>query len=346
MNEWMSVTIMASLIALAVGGVGLLTLRLVERRSLRAAALVPPITAVVGTAVGVAATAQAMFISTHDLGVIIIVCVVAGIASITVGTLMANRVRELEEQARQLAAQQARAEEAEEAEHTRRELVSWVSHDLRTPLAGLRAMAEALEDGVVDEPSRYHRQMILEVDRLSALVDDLFQLSRIQAGFLHLVLVRVSLPDVLGDVVAATEPLAAKRGVLLRASTGDVGTIRADEGELRRAITNLVTNAVRHTPHDGTVQILASPADEGHVTLSVIDECGGLLAEDMERLFDVGWRANSARTPEPYGGGGLGLAIVLGIVNAHQGQIAVDNVDGGCRFVMQLPVEPSPAASA
>ena len=335
MNPWLSIAIIAIVAAGIAGALGLLALLALSRRSLRAAALVPPITAVVGTVFGVAATAQEMFLSRHDLGVVLVVCLVSGAVSVGIGVLMARHLRELEEQAATLAAKRARAEEAEQ---TRRELVSWVSHDLRTPLAGMRAMAEALEDGVVDDPQRYHRQMIVEVDRLASLVDDLFELSRIQAGSLNLVTERISLSDTVGDVRAAAEPLAAKRGVQLDVLAQVPCTVEADGKELRRAIANLVSNAIRHTPHDGTVIVRANVESDDAVSISVTDECGGIPGRDLERLFEVGWRADSARTPGLDGGGGLGLAIVQGIVHAHDGEIAVSNVQGGCQFVIRLPV--------
>lgn len=335
MNPWVSISLIAFVAAGLAGALGLFALLALSRRSLRAAALVPPITAVVGTVVGVAATAQEMFLSRHDLGVVLVVCLVSGAVSVGIGVLMARHLRELEDQAARLADQRARAEEAEQ---TRRELVSWVSHDLRTPLAGMRAMAEALEDGVVDDPQRYHRQMIVEVDRLASMVDDLFELSRIQAGSLNLVMERVSLPDIVGDVLAAAEPLAAKRGVVLDAKAPIPCTIDADQRELRRAISNLVSNAIRHTPHDGTVAVQVTAGSESEVAISVTDECGGIRAEDLQRVFEVGWRADNARTPDPDGGGGLGLAIVQGIVKAHHGDIAATNVQGGCQFVIRLPV--------
>jgi signal transduction histidine kinase len=202
----------------------------------------------------------------------------------------------------------------------------------------MRAMAEALEDGVVDDPSRYYRQMRTEVDRLSNMVDDLFELSRIQAGSLELVVQRLSLPDVVGDVIAATEPLARARGVRLIADADAVAPIAGDERTLRRALTNLVVNAIRHTPHDGAITLAAHVNDDGAASVTITDECGGIPEADLLRVFDVGWRGNHARTPEPDGGAGLGLAIVQGIAAAHSGTVTVTNVSGGCQFQLRLPV--------
>lgn len=336
LHPWLDVVLLTVTAAAVAACVGVVSFSFISRRSLRAATLVPPVTAVAGTVLGVAVAARAMFLSKHDLVIVLVVCAVAGIVSIGVGILMARRVYQMEEDASRMLEEQARAQEAERAG---RELVSWVSHDLRTPLAGLRAMAEALQDGVVADPQRYHAQMILEVDRLAWLVDDLFELSRIQSGSLRLVLERVSLPDVLGDVMAASEALAAKRNVRLQATVPEGITIEADENGLRRAVANLVMNAIRHTPSDGTVHVDASHGRDAWVRLSVTDECGGIPPADLDRLFDVGWRSSPARPAEPSGGGGMGLAIVQGIVTAHRGQVIVDNVAGGCRFSIQLPVD-------
>src|SRR5204863_5714771 len=134
-------------------------------------------------------TARAMFLSTHDLGVALLVCAVAGAVSLAVGVALSSRVRRMQER---LVQREAELERERRVEASRRELVAGVSHDLRTPLAALRAMAEALEDGIAVDPVRYHRQIRIEVERLSQLVDDLFELSRLQSGALGLSLELVS----------------------------------------------------------------------------------------------------------------------------------------------------------
>ena len=337
MNPWLSVSLIALATSALVGVAGLIALRLAGSRSLGTAALIAPITAVAAMVMGVAVTAQQMFLSSHDLAVVLVVCAVAGVVALGVGVLLAGQVQRLEVRSAELSEDRARAEEAE---RTRRELVSWVSHDLRTPLAGLRAMAEALEDGVADDPSRYHRQMRIEADRLSTMVDDLFELSRIHAGSLQLVVQRLSLPDVVGDVVAATEPLARAHGVRLLATADAASLVSADERELRRALCNLVVNAIRHTPHDGAIELNAYVGVDGAATVTITDGCGGISEADLARVFEVGWRGDHARTPDDDGGAGLGLAIVHGIVAAHQGTVTVSNVIGGCRFEVHLPVRP------
>jgi len=225
-------------------------------------------------------------------------------------------------------------------EASRRELVAWVSHDLRTPLAGLRAMAEALEDQIVIDPrevSQYHTQIRREVDRLTLMIDDLFELSRIHAGALRLSRHMVGLEDLVAEVVASAEPVARSKGVRLTGAAVRGMPVFIDTAEMGRALRNLVTNAIRHTPSDGVVDVLAE-MQGGMACISVSDACGGIPPEDLPRVFDVAFRGESARTPGPQEGAGLGLSIARGIVEAHSGQIAVRNAGPGCQFLVRLPL--------
>ena len=225
-------------------------------------------------------------------------------------------------------------------EASRRELVAWVSHDLRTPLAGLRAMAEALEDQVVVDPrevSQYHTQIRREVDRLTAMIDDLFELSRIHAGALRLARRMVGLEDLVAEVVASAEPVARAKGVRLSGAAVRGMPVFVDSAEMGRALRNLVTNAIRHTPLDGGVDVLAE-VQGGMACVTVSDACGGIPPGDLPRVFDVAFRGESARTPGPQEGAGLGLSIARGIVEAHSGQIAVRNAGPGCQFLIRLPL--------
>jgi signal transduction histidine kinase len=231
-------------------------------------------------------------------------------------------------------------------EASRRELVAWVSHDLRTPLAGLRAMAEALEDQVVTDPrevSRYHSQIRQETERLSAMIDDLFELSRIHSGTLRLSRRMVGLEDLVAEAVASTEPVARAKGIRLTGSTVRGMPVLIDTAEMGRAVRNLVTNAIRHTPADGTIEVIGE-IQSGLACVSVADECGGIPDGDLPRVFDVAFRGESARTPDPQGAGaGLGLSIARGIVDAHSGQITVQNTGPGCQFTIMLPLARSGA---
>ena len=199
-------------------------------------------------------------------------------------------------------------------------------------------MSEALEDGMAKDPDRYFRQIRTEVERLNRMVGDLFELSRIHAGALSLNPARMSVYDLIGDALAGADPLAREHGVRLVGERVDAVPVEVDGKEMTRVLANLLVNAIRHTPADGTVAVAAEDRD-GAVTLSVTDGCGGIPDDDLPRVFDTGWRGTAARTPP--GGAGLGLAIVRGIVEAHPGRAEVRNVAGGCRFELTLPVAPA-----
>ena len=216
-----------------------------------------------------------------------------------------------------------------------------MSHDLRTPLAALRAMVEALEDGVVTDPGtvgRYHAAMRAETERLTALVDDLFELSRTQAGALRLQLERVSLGDLVSDAIAGVAPVAAAKGVRLEGRLeGPAPEIVVSTPEVLRALRNVLENAIRHTPTDGSVMVEAGAAEPGQAFVSIIDSGGGVPEHDLDRIFDIAYQSDPSRTA---GGAGLGLAIARGFVEAHRGRITVRNENGGARFTVQLPMDP------
>jgi signal transduction histidine kinase len=232
--------------------------------------------------------------------------------------------------------------QAEAMESNRRELVAWVSHDLRTPLAGIRAMIEALEDGIVsDEPTvrRYYGTIRLEADRLAGLVDDLFELSQIQSGTLSLETAPVALDEFLADAVAGAGVAAQTKGVELRYQVAEpVPVVEVATPEMIRVVRNLLDNAIRHTKAPGTVTLAAGVGEGGAaVEVSVLDGCGGIPPEDIDRVFEMGYRGDSARTPGE-GRGGLGLAVAQGLVQAHDGHISVTNESAGCRFTVRLPL--------
>ncbi|MDM4722846.1 HAMP domain-containing sensor histidine kinase [Micromonospora sp. WMMA1363] len=326
--------------ALCVGAVGALVLRRLRGRSITVHIVALLAVTVTAVAAGVAAVAEAMFLSAHDRDVVLITVAAAAVVSLAVGWLFGRRLA-----AAAVWADQARQRERR-IEQGRRDLVAWVSHDLRTPLAGLRAMAEALEDRVVADPesvSEYHRRIRVETDRMTRLVDDLFELSRINAGALRLTLSAVPLGDVVSDALASTAPLAAAHRVRLRAPDSGWPTVLASEPELARVVGNLLLNAVRYTPSDGTVRV-DTGCDADSAWFAVADTCGGIPEDDLPRVFDVAFRGEPARTPRsanrsgPSGAGGLGLAIVRGLVEAHGGRVQVRNIAGGCRFEVRLPL--------
>jgi signal transduction histidine kinase len=264
----------------------------------------------------------------------------AGIVPAADGPRLTTEVERVRDELRATAAMLAETREREHAlESARRELVAWVSHDLRTPLAGLRAMAEALEDGVIDDPDVYVKRIISSVDRLNRMVEDLFELSRIQAGALSHPTEHVEVRDLVDDTIATLEPLAVANGVRLTASVDSPPSVLGSAPELTRALTNLVANGIRHTPDGGEVVVRAAAAG-GTAELCVRDACGGILVEHLERVFDVGFRGEAARTPQDGlhpPGAGLGLAITRGIVEAHRGSVDVQNTDVGCEFRIVLP---------
>jgi signal transduction histidine kinase len=338
MGDLVLIFVVALGCAVAVALPGALLLRRLRGRSVTLSVCVLLAIPVLSVLAGVTAVAWFMFIAEHDLNVLVIVVGMAGAVSLAVALWLGRRLS-----SDAMWAAEARRRERQ-MEASRRELVAWVSHDLRTPLAGLRAMAEALEDGVVTDPATvadYHRLIRTETDRVAGLVDDLFELSRINAGALRLSLATVSLGDVVSDAVASAAPVAAARGVNLVAANTGWPTVCGSEPELSRIVANLLLNAIRHTPSDGTVR-LTGGRDEAGGWLAVQDGCGGIPEADLPRVFDVAFRGAVARTPadrnETGGpGGGLGLAIVRGLVEAHRGRVAVGNVGAGCRFVVHLP---------
>jgi signal transduction histidine kinase len=357
--------------ALLAGAVGVALLYALRGRSITILLTVVSAATVLATVAGIISITLRMLITDHDRSVTLTVTAIAGLVGLGVSLLLGHRLitasrslldsvrragdsgrftppartlpAELNELATELSAAYERLEAAHARERaletSRRELVAWVSHDLRTPLAGLRAMAEALEDEVVTDAAtvhRYHSQIRAESDRLAAMVDDLFELSRIHAGALRLSRQRVGLGELVSETVAGTEPLARAKGVRLSGLAHEVLPVEVDAAEFGRALRNLVVNAIRHTPEDGGVEIVAG-VERGMACVTVSDACGGIPEEDLPRLFDVAFRGETARTPG--GGAGLGLAIARGIVEAHAGEIGVSNAGAGCRFVVRLPLD-------
>jgi signal transduction histidine kinase len=353
----------------------------IRRRSVALQAVVVALAPVLAVAIGVAAAASAMFISTHDLHALLVVLVAAGTIGVLSGLVLGRRVAtagrslgimarnlgddsegtggfdglvdagrgapsELASLAAELKATSARLSEARAEtaaiEHSRRQLVAWVSHDLRTPLAGIRAMVEALEDGVVDDPettARYYRTMRGEADRLSALVDDLFELSRIETGALGLDFERVPLDELVSEALASASVIAGAKGIDLRGAVGEPSpVVELSTPEMSRVVRNLLDNAIRHTAPGGTVWIEAALDDSGTAAVvSVRDACGGIPEHDLDHVFEMAYRGDAARTPGS-AGAGLGLAVARGLVEAHQGTITVRNEGAGCRFTVHLPV--------
>jgi signal transduction histidine kinase len=317
--------------------IGALLLRATADRSLTTSMAILVLIPTLSSLAGVIAASGLMF--THDLQrtavVLVVVAVVTVPAAIVLGRVQARRTV-WEKQIRE----QERA-----AERSRRELVAWVSHDLRTPLAGIRAMSEALIDGVVadrDDVERYSAQILRETYRLSTMVDDLFEMSKINSGALRLTLEPLDLRELIDEVLAANRPTAERARVRLHAEQPDSRIVIAgSDHALGRVLTNLVSNAIAHTPPGGRVELSAGTTD-GHAWTRVDDTGPGIPEADLPRIFEVAYRGTAARTPVAGAGmpasSGMGLAIAAGLVHAHHGEITAVNRDRGCRFEVRLPL--------
>jgi len=222
------------------------------------------------------------------------------------------------------------------SEAKRRDLVTAVSHDLRTPLARLRAMVEAIEDGVVDDAAtirRYVGEMRGSVDTLVVLVDDLFELVQLDAGAIEAETRRARLEDVITSALAACEPDAAAKGLAVERRLDGAGGTPCSP-RLVRVLQNLLQNAIRHTPPDGTVRIEARREGD-EVEVAVEDTGEGIPADALDRIFEPFWRGDPARAA---GGSGLGLTLAKRIVDALGGDIRVESSPArGTRFAVSLP---------
>jgi signal transduction histidine kinase len=325
----------SALVTLAAGLVGSGVVWLLRGKSAVTAMTATVLVAVLAAVIGVFVASEQMFISSHDAQVLAAIVATAAVVGTLCALAVGRRVARLVEHHARAAADRER-ERALEA--SRRELVAWMSHDLRSPLAGIRAMAEALEDGVVADPptvASYHQGIRDAANRLASMVEDLFELSRVHSGQLVLRRQRVTLADVVAQAVPTVAPLAAARGIRLVGDAPDVD-VDVDVREVTRVLSNLLTNAVRHTRDRGVVRILGGCSGPD-AYLAVEDECGGIPGEDLARVFEVAFRGSPARTPGLDEGAGLGLAIAQGIVEAHGGHIDGRNIDGGCRFTVRFP---------
>jgi signal transduction histidine kinase len=330
------------------------------------------------TVANVLTTSALMFLNTHDLTLLLLLLAFAAVVSLAfayavsgvltaqLGVLSraAKRLAEgdltarvgghgSDELGRLAAAFDDMAEQLQQAfgreralEAGRRELISAVSHDLRTPLATTRAMVEALADGVVTDKAdtqRYLRLILQETQHLSRLIDDLFELSQIDSGALQLRCIPLDVAQLVSETVAAYHAPAAERGVRIdeTLSPGLESTrIQADPERLQRVLRNLFDNALHHTPAGGTIQVLAATADQD-VQVSVSDSGPGVANDEMERIFDRFYRSErSRRRDEPAAAGaGLGLSIARGLIQAHHGRIwAEPSPLGGVSVQIRLPV--------
>ncbi|MFI9484862.1 sensor histidine kinase [Promicromonospora sp. NPDC052451] len=337
--------VLSGLVAAVVGAAGAVALFALARRRVALAATLAPLVVVASVATGVYVSARAMFLSAADSTTVLLLLVATVPVALAVGLVVMARIRSV---TTAVAAERAARERDREVELRRRELVAWVSHDLRTPLAAVRALAEALEDGV--GPADEHVSRILaENRRMTTMVDDLLALSRLQSPATSPHREPVAVADLASDAVAAAQPLADAGGVVLAWDVAEPVVTALDARDVGRALENLLVNAVRHTGSGGTVRVTVSRVDvraaDGTpgdaVAIAVEDECGGIPEADLDRVFEAGWRGTGARTPNradtPGSGAGLGLSIVRGVAEAHAGTATVANTPTGCRFTLTLP---------
>lgn len=324
------------------------------------------IVAIAGSTIAISAE---MYLSAHDLSVLLwVIGISAAMAAVAAWFMLqlvrrsfrqlrhaAERIgagevvsadldgsKEFSEISAQLAEASARLatsrSEVARLDTARRQLVAWVSHDLRTPLAGIRAMAEALEEGVVHDPPQYVRQIRDQVDAVNRMVDGLFELSKIHSGTLKLNKEPIVLLDLISDVVSDIRALALERGIRIRQTGITEHMLLADPRELSRVVANLLANSIRHAPENSEILISAHQVDNNRIVLSVVDQGPGVHTKDIGRMFDMGWRGSTARTEEEGGSGaGIGLAIVRGIVEAHGGHVSASQVPDGFRLDVTLP---------
>jgi signal transduction histidine kinase len=313
---------------------GAVLIRLARSWSLAVSMVVLVLIPTVATFTGVLG-ASGFMVSFEGL---VIVLVVVSVVTIPAAIMLARF------QARRTVWEQQIHDSDEVAEQSRRQLVAFVSHDLRTPLAGIRAVSEAIADGLVaDDEVRSHAKHIEhETIRLSEMVDDLFEMSKINAGAVQPAYDKVSLDEVVDDVVAAHRIAAERAGVALRAKVpatpvGVIGSGRA----LVRVLSNLVANAIAHTPEGGTVELTVG--SDGNGAWARVDDTGvGINEADLARVFDVAYRGSNGRVPREDSslpsGSGLGLAIAAGLVHAHHGTVSAYNLGTGARFEVRLPL--------
>ena len=252
---------------------------------------------------------------------------------------MASLAHTFNEMAAQL---EAADRKQRELDTLRRNLIAWAGHDLRTPLASIQAIVEALADGVVEDPgtvNRYLHTAQREIRSLSLLIDDLFELAQLEAGGVPLELSPNSISDLISDTVESFSELADRQGVMLAGSVGtDVDPVIMDAQLIGRVLSNLLGNALRHTPARGTVQVRAYRTAE-NVAVEIQDTGEGIDAGDLPHIFERFYRGEKSRS-RATGGAGLGLAIAKGIVEAHGGQIGAESAPGeGTCFSFFLPAQ-------
>jgi signal transduction histidine kinase len=354
--------------------------RAIQRfNSLRWTLLATIILTVVLVFVNVFLTAKFMYISYHDLTLTTALLVFAGVIAVfsanLISGLIIDRIQELAKAAKQVAKGDLRTRIAAEGndeltdlaktfndmaaalqtvdeqkrmlEQTRRDLIAWVSHDLRTPLASMRVMVEAMADGVVADPqtvSRYHQNIQNEIQHLSRLIDDLFELAQLDTGHLKLERQTISLRDLISDTLGSMGAQATQAQIELSGQVEpEVSTACLAPDKMQRVLYNLLDNALHHTPPQGKVTLLAAQKN-GDIQIRVHNTGSAIDPADLPHLFNSFYRGERSRmqSKDGYRGTGLGLAIARGFVEAHGGHITVESEPAqGTTFIISIPRDSS-----
>jgi len=315
--------------------------------------------------VAAALAAELMFVSPHDALFLVVISLLAAVVAVRAAQLLAAGVQRDVEALRAtlvsvrddgqvpalppatgssddfadlLQAASAAIGRLAQSEHARRNLVAAVSHDLRTPITSLQLLAEAVGDDIVDASTRhtYIQQMRTHIQALSALIDDLFELSRLEAGDITWTLQHVHVDQLVEETIDAMRPHADAKGVRVSAVIpGSLDPAAAHPERLQRVLFNLLQNAIRHTPPDGSVTVMAEQA-HGHLEIEVADTGDGISATERDRVFEPFFRGGTeaARTRAS---AGLGLAISRAIVEAHGGRIWLEDSPAGARVRFSVP---------
>jgi signal transduction histidine kinase len=317
-------------------------------------------------------TARLMFINQHDLRLATVLLVFAGGIAMGLGFFLSSAITDRLQAIQQVAEEvqrgnlearinvhgndelaalgttinqtttrlQEAAQKQHELENLRRDLIAWAGHDLQTPLASVRAIVEALADGVVEDvetTQRYLRTAQRDVQSLSLLIDDLFQMAQLDAGGMTLNREKASLSDLISDTLESFSELASRQQVTLSGEVkGDVDPVFMDVPHVGRVLNNLIGNALRHTLAGGRITVQATRDPQG-VRVEVRDTGEGIPDSDLPHVFERFYRGEKSRSRST-GGAGLGLAISRGIVEAHGGQIGAESAPGqGACFHFTLP---------
>jgi signal transduction histidine kinase len=334
-------------------------LRIVRRRTMSTQLLIVACAGTAAMAASVLAISMEMYISDHDLTVLVVVIAVSLVLALMVAWIVARTARasfdrfsatlervgggavvdaepsgwgEIDELSAQLAAVSQKVEaaraELEQLDSARRRFFAWISHDLRTPLTAVRALAETIEEGAADAPERFAGEVRAQVETMSRMVDDLFELSKLTSGAVQVRTEQIGLRDVVSDAVADVRLAADGRGLRIVERGVDGQVLWADPHQLGRIIVNLLANAIRHAPPGSDIVISATEPDRGRLVLGILDQGAGVAVEDLDRMFDVGWRADPARASSTddlvSSGAGLGLSIARGLARAHGGDVVAE----------------------